>query len=162
MPDYSKGKIYKLWCPDNDLIYIGSTIQSLHVRLAGHKKQKDSCKSKLLFQASNEVKIELIEKFPCNDRMELNKREGELIRLKNCVNKVIAGRTGKEYYQDYKEIIILKRKEYKKKNKEEIILKNKIYREKNKDIINEKRREHRKGNSDTFNEKKKNIVKKKK
>jgi hypothetical protein len=29
MPDYNNGKIYKLWSPEGDDIYIGSTVQSL-------------------------------------------------------------------------------------------------------------------------------------
>ena len=40
--------------------------------------------------------IELIEKFPCKDRMELCKREGYYIRKLDCVNKRIAGRSKKE------------------------------------------------------------------
>jgi hypothetical protein len=37
--------------------------------------------------------------------MELDKREGEHIRNNNCINKYIAGRTMKEYYEDNKEKI---------------------------------------------------------
>ena len=184
MPDYSNGKIYKLWCPDNELIYIGSTIQPLHVRLGGHKrnaKAKNSCSSKLLFQASNEVKIELIEEYPCNNKMELTKKEGEHIRLNKCVNRVIPGRTPKEYYQDYKE----ERKEYFKKNEEKIKeykkewyqkikedkkewyqknneklkLKQKKYREANRDLINERQNQRRENNKDEYNKKKRERYK---
>jgi len=132
MPDYSKGKIYKLWCIDNELIYIGSTTQPLHVRFGGHKRKENTCVSKLLFEASNNVKIELIEKYPCNDRMELNKREGEIIRLNNCVNKYIAGRTKKEYHQDYQEEINQRHKKHYQQNKEQYQLKHKIYHKANK------------------------------
>lgn len=37
MPDYSKGKIYKIWSPSTGLTYIGSTIQTLSNRLSGHR-----------------------------------------------------------------------------------------------------------------------------
>jgi hypothetical protein len=32
MPDYKNGKIYKLWSPEGDDIYIGSTVNSLAKR----------------------------------------------------------------------------------------------------------------------------------
>jgi hypothetical protein len=32
MPDYNNGKIYKLWSPEGDDIYIGSTVNSLAKR----------------------------------------------------------------------------------------------------------------------------------
>ena len=41
-------------------------------------------------------KIELIEEYPCNDKMELHKREGQHIQSIDCVNKQIAGRTKQE------------------------------------------------------------------
>jgi len=38
MPDYQKGKIYKIVCNETGLVYIGSTTQALSQRLQGHKK----------------------------------------------------------------------------------------------------------------------------
>jgi hypothetical protein len=32
MPDYKNAKIYKLWSPEGDDIYIGSTTQPLYAR----------------------------------------------------------------------------------------------------------------------------------
>jgi hypothetical protein len=45
--------------------------------------------------------IELVEKFPCADKAELHKREGEVIRANPCVNKCIPGRTRAEYHKEY-------------------------------------------------------------
>ena len=134
MTDYKNGKIYKLWSPHNDLIYIGSTCQPLHKRLYGHKSRYNTgnlhANSRLLFETGHEVKIELIEEYACNNRMELTKKEGEHIRENQCVNKRIEGRTsqeyGKEYYENHKEAI----KEYKKEH-------NKEYHENNKEAIKE-------------------------
>ncbi|MFN9909734.1 MAG: GIY-YIG nuclease family protein [bacterium] len=40
MPDYLQGKIYTIRCKtDNTLIYVGSTTQSLSMRMAGHRKE---------------------------------------------------------------------------------------------------------------------------
>ena len=131
MPDYEKGKIYKLWTPQGNEIYIGSTTQSLAVRKAEHKRHQDSC-SRILFQKYDDVRIELIEEFPCKNKMELDRREGEHIRNNDCVNKRIEGRTKAEYREDNKEHIREKQKEYRENNKEKIREKKKEYREKNK------------------------------
>ena len=105
MPDYSQGKIYKLWCPSNDLVYIGSTTQPLYKRLNQHKSKKEKTNSHLLYDTGHEVKIELVEEFSCNSKMELDRKEGEWIRKTECVNKVIAGRTNIEYRRDNAEKI---------------------------------------------------------
>ena len=75
--------------------------------------------------------IELFENFPCNSKEELNKREGEIIREIGTVNKQIAGRTKKEYYEDNKDKMKQHYKEYQEKNKDMIAEKNKKYRQDN-------------------------------
>ena len=107
MPDYKNGKIYKLWSPEGDEIYIGSTTQDLSRRKAKHKRQNNVCNSKILFEKYTDVRIELLEECPCDNREQLVKKEGEYIRNNNCINKKIEGRTKKEWYEDNKE----KRKE---------------------------------------------------
>ncbi len=88
MPDYSKGQIYSIRFRDNDkLIYIGSTIQSLAVRFGSHKSN-DGCSLSQYVQSNytGDLKccyIELLEPYPCNNKQELNKREGEIIRKYN-------------------------------------------------------------------------------
>ena len=133
MPDYQKGKIYKLWSPQGNEIYIGSTINPLAKRLGQHKRNLD-CRSKYLFENYDDVRIELIEEFPCDNKMVLTRREGEHIRNNiECLNKLIAGRTlkewSKEYYENNKEYIKEYAKEYRETNKERI----KEYREDNKE-----------------------------
>jgi len=119
MPDYQKGKIYKLWSPQGNEIYIGSTINPLAKRLGQHKLKR-SCNSKYLFENYDDVKIELIEEFPCNSKMELNRREGEHIRNNECLNKRIAGRSHEEWCEDNKEHLKEYNKEYRENNKERI------------------------------------------
>tara|TARA_R110002096_G_scaffold4076_1_gene19379 strand:- start:4 stop:624 length:621 start_codon:yes stop_codon:yes gene_type:complete len=145
MPDFKNAKIYKLWCHEIDDIYIGSTTQSLSQRLSGHKSL--DCSSKILFEKSNSVKIELIEEFPCDNKMQLNKKEGEHIRKNDCVNKLIAGRTKKEWYVNNKE----KYKEYRENNKKEIAEKMKEFYVNNK----EKYTEYYENNKKEIAEKKK-------
>ena len=146
MPDYKNGKIYKIWSPMGKEIYIGSTIQSLYARKSQHKICM-KCSSKILFEKYDDVRIELIEYFPCNNKEELDKKEGFYIRNNDCINKNIAGRTEKEYYEDNKEKI----KEYLQDNKEKIKEQKKEYYEDNKDKIKEYR--------DNNKEKKKEYMK---
>ena len=155
MPDYKNAKIYKLWSPEGDDLYIGSTTQPLYARLSEHKKKRETCTSKILFEKYDDVRIELIESFPCENKDELNKREGEYIRNNICVNKVIAGRTKEEYYEDNKEKLkeYMKEydKEYYKNNKEKI----KEYQENNKQKIKEYMKEYREKNDEKIKEYKK-------
>ena len=143
MPDFKRGKIYKLWCHEINDIYIGSTTQSLSQRLSGHKLL--DCSSKILFEKSNNVKIELIESYPCKNKMELNRKENEYIRKNDCINKLIANQKqkdyNKKYYEDHKEKVLEKIKEFNIKNKNEIAEKKKEYYEKNKVEIEEKKKE---------------------
>ena len=143
MPNYQNGKIYKLWTLEGNDIYIGSTTLSLSQRRADHVKKfkngKGCSSSKILFEKYNDIRIELLEECPCENKEQLTKKEGEYIRNNICVNKEIAGRTDKEYREDNKEKIKERHKEYYKEN-------NQMWREnreKNKDKINERRREKR-------------------
>ena len=134
MPDYKNAKIYKLWSPEGDDIYIGSTIQPLYKRKNEHKSSM-RCSSKIIFEKYDDVRIELLECCPCDNKEQLNKKEGEYIRNNNCINRRIAGRTHKEsdkewrennkeytkkYYQDNKEKIKERTKEYCDNNKEKV------------------------------------------
>jgi hypothetical protein len=89
---YQNGKIYAIRSPHTDKIYIGSTIQTLCKRKWEHhcdnynpKRVEKICTSKQIMDFGDYY-IELLENYPCNTREELNKREGELQRLHNCVN----------------------------------------------------------------------------
>ena len=134
MPDYQKAKIYKLWSPQGNIeeVYYGSTCNDLRFRKSGHKSKND-CRSNILFEKYDDVRIELVEDYPCNNKAELNKREGHYIRENKCLNKNISGRTMKEYYEDNKESI----KEYYKKWKENNKEKYKEYKLKDKDYYKE-------------------------
>jgi len=130
MPDYKNSKIYKLWSPEGDEIYIGSTTQSLAQRKAKHKCHIGVCNSSILFEKYTDVRIELLEEYPCDNKEQLLKKEGEYIRNNNCVNKVVPGRTNKEssknYYENNKEHVKEHHKEYRENNKEKIKERNSI------------------------------------
>jgi hypothetical protein len=110
--NYKRSKIYAIRSHQTDKIYIGSTTSSLAKRFFNHKKDynqyilgaKHYITSFELLQYED-VYIELLEEYPCENKMVLHRREGELIRSNNCVNKFIAGRTAKEYKDEYRDEI---------------------------------------------------------
>lgn len=108
MPDYSKAKIYRVFCEDDQ--YIGSTIRPLSERMYRHRTAFKTGNTKhstsyYIFEKHGieNVKIELIEEYPCENKEQLLKREGEIQRERNCVNRCIAGRTCSQYHQDNRE-----------------------------------------------------------
>ena len=76
--------------------------------------------------------IELIENFPCSDMYELRAREGHFIRDHGTLNKVIAGRTSKQYYEDNCEHLKEVNKQWQENNKEQLKEVKKQYHENNK------------------------------
>jgi hypothetical protein len=160
MPDYSKGKIYKILNTIDDEIYVGSTIETLSVRMAKHRSTMKRKPHYKLYTHMNELGvenfyIELIENCPCNDVYELRAREGHFIRKIGTLNKQIAGRTDKEYMNQYN-------KEYKEKHKEALKEYCKKYNEDNKEHIKEVKKKYREEHKVEIQEKKKAYYEKNK
>jgi hypothetical protein len=100
--DYKNGKIYTIRSHYTDKFYIGATCSTLIKRLSRHMmKANATCAEEIL--RYEDYYIELLELYPCNSKMELNKREGELIRLNKdkCVN--IPTKRKEEYRAKLKE-----------------------------------------------------------
>ena len=159
MPDYQKGKIYKLWSPQgtDEEVYYGSTCNDLRFRKYGHKYKKN-CSSKILFEKYDDVRIELVEEYSCNNRAELEKREGEYIRENNCLNKNISGRTPKEWREDNKEKILEYKKEWYKNNKKKLAEQQREYNKNNKQKITEYQKEWRENNREKIAEQQKEYM----
>ena len=125
MINYSEGKIYTIRCKtDPKLIYVGSTVSSLTGRWYGHKNDHSRRNSKINTTmkeiGSENFYIELYELYPCNLKIELEKREGEFIRLIGTLNEKIAGRDKKQYYNENLEKIRANQEKYYIENKHEI------------------------------------------
>jgi len=144
MPNYQDGKIYTIRnYTDNSLIYVGSTIETLSKRLAKHRYdcKRGSCITLYSHITDNDWSnwyIELYEYYPCNNKTELEKREGEVTREIGTLNKYIAGRTDKEWREDNADIIKEREKNYREINADKIKEYKKNYREINADKIKEK------------------------
>lgn len=101
MNKYENGKIYKLVNTVDDNIYIGSTHQPLTFRLSLHKSHGKIKNSKVYRHLNSigfsNVRIELIEEYPCTCKKELEDRERYWIEnLKPTLNKNIPSRTKEE------------------------------------------------------------------
>jgi len=138
--DYSKTIIYKIEHIENEsLVYIGHTT-NWDNRKYNHKSRCNNEENKWnnlkLYQMIREnggwefFKMIEVEKYPCNDKREAEKRENETMKkLKSNMN------TNKSYIteEEKREMV----KEYKETNKEKNKEKHKEYRENNKDKIKE-------------------------
>jgi hypothetical protein len=115
MPDFKKGKIYKITNDYNDDVYVGSTCDTLVKRFSVHKGKSniDNINHRPLYKLMNEIgferfRIQLICDYPCEDKYQLTQKEGEYIRTLGTLNKNIAGRTAREYINDNRD----KKKDY--------------------------------------------------
>ena len=148
MPNYQDGQIYTIRCrTDNTLIYVGSTTMTLSRRMVAHRCSSKTSNRKLYSCVNgnwDDWYIELYEVFPCENKQELNKREGEIIREIGTLNGQIAGRTPmewrKENWIENKEVLSAKGKEQHQKHREERLEVSRQYNIDN----NEARKEYKK------------------
>ena len=108
--NYQNTKIYKIESHLGDKIYVGSTAKEyLSQRFQQHKNDYKRWKngkgnnitSFVLFDeyGIENCSIVLIEACLCNSKDEKNAKEGHYIKTLECVNKIVVGRTVKEYQQ---------------------------------------------------------------
>ena len=139
---YSNGKIYKIWNDANNEVYIGSTFQPLCKRMANHRTHA-TCENKYNTKLYTMMRalgfdlfhIELIETFPCINKEELRKREGELIREFGTLNSRVENRTQQQYRVDKKQQINAIKRKYALENKERLSEYKKDWYEKNKEVV---------------------------
>jgi hypothetical protein len=161
MPNYQDAKIYKILNYENDDVYIGSTTEpTLARRLSGHVrnykmylKGKGNYVTSFKVIATHNYDIQLIEAYPCNNKMELHAREGYWIKQIECVNRCVAGQTQIEWRKHNRESLAEKHKVYRDTNKVVIAGKAKAYREANKAVLVEKRKDYYKKNKAVLAEK---------
>jgi len=119
--NYKNAKIYKL-TGENGLYYYGSTTRRLNIRLNEHRCKSGCERSKLLTNPT----IELLENYPCNNKIELQERERWYIENNECVNRKVPNRTDKEYNQTEK--AVEGKKKYRELNKAKEKAQQDIYR----------------------------------
>ena len=161
MPDYSKGKVYRILQDNDKTVYIGSTTQPLSARMAGHRKEikrKPHLKLYTLMAAVgvDRFSIELVADFPCERLEQLHAEEGRHIRLNKTAeegaNKLIAGRTHKEtsaiYNSTNAEAIAARQKAWYVANAEAINARAKTHRDANAEAIAVRKKAYAANNKD--------------
>ena len=150
MPNYQNSKIYKIICDETNLTYYGSTTKKyLCQRMSAHKHDAKKGKSTGISGMTN-PKIYLVEKFPCDCKEELFKRERFYIENNECCNKQIPSRTKKEYKEINKEKHNEYCRNYTERNREKL---NEISKERYKLTYSEKRKENYQKNKEEINAK---------
>jgi hypothetical protein len=168
--NYNNGKIYSIRSHQTDKIYIGSTTQPLSKRLSAHKAHFRAYLDGKYHKITSydiieygDAYIELLEDFPCETKDQLHKREGECIRAEpNCVNKAVAGRTNKQYKEDYADKIKDQNKQYYKDNSEYVIKRQASYTKDNIEKIKDYRKKYYERNADKIKARTKNYREQKK
>jgi len=158
MPNYQNGKIYTIRCRTDDTkIYVGSTTMTLSKRIAEHRyasvnKEKTKTMWYKDIEDWKDWYIELYEECPCENKEQLCKREGEVIREIGNLNKDIAGRTRKEWTTDNPEKVKITQKKFYENHKEEILEVNKKWMEDNKEYRKEYKKAYREENKEKIAE----------
>jgi len=164
--DYSNCCIYKIEHIDDDsLVYVGNTT-NFHNRKNEHKNRSKNengfnfnCK---LYQMMREnggwdaFKMIEVEKYPCNDKREAEKRENEIMKdlkanmntKRSYVTKEEEKKDSHEYYIKNKEMIIERSNKHYENNKEQLLNKMKERYINNKEQIIEQHKEYTKKNRD--------------
>jgi len=159
---YNTAMIYSIRSNATDKYYIGSTTQILCKRFGDHKKkyklyldEKHHFVTSFKILELGDAYIELLEEINCENKNQLERREGELIRehKNNCVNRCIAGRTKKEYAIDNNDKIKKQKKQNYIDNKESISKKHKQYQIDNKELISKRSKQYYNDNKDKILEK---------
>ena len=172
--DYSNCCIYKIQCiNDESLVYVGHTT-NFTKRKCEHK---NNCKNELsskhnykLYQMirDNEgwdsFRMVEVEKFPCNDKREAEKRETEIMKeLKanlNTYKSYITNEEKKEQDKTYREENKDKMNDYYENNKQIFAERNKLRYETNKEMIKEKCKDYRIKNESSIKIKRKEYDRK--
>jgi len=144
--NFPNAVVYVLQCIDN-YYYIGSTINHPRFRLNNHKKDSVKYPERAVYDhitkiGWNNVKLDVIEEFPCDTRQELYLKEDEYIKESiqdlYCLNHNRASVTKEEhrnnmvnYYLTHRQQILEQHKQYLEANKERVDAYHAAYRKEN-------------------------------
>jgi len=156
--NYQNGKIYVITSKiDRTIKYVGSTCNSLSMRLAHHRgaSKLDKNKNFKIYQYFNEnswtnAEISLLEACPCKSKNELLMKEREFKdKLNPSLNMVNPYTTDdekkiqiKQYYDQHAEELKQQMKQYYDQHAEEMKQQMKQYREQNKEEIKQQNKQY--------------------
>ena len=155
-PNFQNGKVYclRVSTQGDRIVYVGSTVRPLSERMAEHRKHSKSKPDLKLYKFLNDVGmdnvyIELLCAFPCNNREALHAEEGRHMRIHRTVieggNKNVAGRTQKEsevaWRAANRDKIAASTKAWATANHEVRTAQNRAWKAAHRDVINQRQRE---------------------
>ena len=155
---YAKGKFYRLVNDIDSEFYVGSTCSTLAKRLSKHKNASKRKPDRKVYQHINSigwenVSIILIEEYPCENKMELERRERYWIEeLKPTLNRIIPTRTGKEWRVDNAEKLCEYIAKYSAENAEKLREYRANYYTQNKDKVRESQENYKANNLEKVRE----------
>lgn len=165
---YQNSKIYHLYCND-DTYYIGSTTTELRFRLRDHKQTAKKYPNRRVYKHINSigwdnVKIECLEKYPCNSLAELLQKENEYIQAAIddilCLNNNVAHLTEEDLKQkqaqyriEHRDKILEYKKQYRQDNSEKISEYNKTYVQENREEVKQRKKKYNEANKEKISEK---------
>jgi len=124
MDNITYATIYKATDNTNGNVYYGSTTETVDERFQKHEsvhKICDGCGLSICSIIRNrDYSVEIVERFPCEEKKVRLKREAYYITSFPCINKEVPGRTRKEYYEANKEYIQKRKREYQSKNPDKV------------------------------------------
>ena len=157
---YVNGKVYKI-CNviKPELVYVGSTCNTLEYRFAKHKgvRNNQTRKHRMLYALMNELGVEhffisLLEECGCESKLQLLEREKFWIKEIGTLNKAIPTRTKKQWAEDNVEHVKELQHQRYLKNKEAHLEKCRQYAKDNTEQIKDYRKQHYIDNIDKYNE----------
>jgi hypothetical protein len=149
------GRIYKITSPNTDKVYVGSTTGTIEKRLRGHMIHYkmylkgidgvDHIRSYDVIE-HGDPEIHLIYEGLFNSKADLFRLEGETMQsIQNCCNKMIMGRTRREYRDEYdvknREFIKERKHVSYEKHRESTLTRVNAYAEQNRDKIRDRQNE---------------------
>lgn len=137
---------------------MGSSCTTLAKRLYNHKNKAKRETSRRVYDHLNKVgwenvDIVLVELYPCESKMELERRERYWIEdLKPSLNRNVPTRTDAEYYHEaYREKTLENQKNWRKANPDRKRELDAQYREANRDKVRESNLKYYEANRDAIN-----------
>jgi hypothetical protein len=122
-----RGLVYEIRSHQSELVYYGSTSQTLSQRMAEHRKAyrrhlvgKGDWISSFQLMCFEDAYISLCRVVEYEIKSELHAVEGEFIRGHPCVNKIQLGRTHQQYYKDNRDNRLTYQTQYTAEHKEQI------------------------------------------
>jgi uncharacterized membrane protein len=131
---------YKITCLETKRVYVGSTTQTITLRLQKHESDyrrylngRSHFTTSFTIIEKNNYSIQLIDTVVCTDKKHRNTLERLHILNNDCVNRNQPGRECKQWQSDNKEKLREYIKQYNQENKEKIQRYQQEYREENKE-----------------------------